>query len=451
MQTITTDKIIELANVQAVSLPDDALAMAKLSLLDWLVCARAGIEEPLAAGLRKFAATETATSDTSGTVGPASIAGGGRAPVRLAAMVNGAISHALDYDDTHFAHVGHLSVGIYPAVVATGEDIDASVTDLIAAFLLGAETAIRTGCVLGTDHYNRGFHQTATAGAFGATVATARLRGLDEQQLRYAIGLCASRASGLKSQFGTMGKPLNAGFSAANGVEATALAACGLTSAEDGLMGEQGFVPTHTTNESIQAEAQAWTDPPPDHFRFINNSYKFHACCHGTHAMIEGLSALVQKQECKPQEISSIEVRTNPRWLKVCDIDKPQTGLEVKFSYRWLAAMVFHGLATADDSVYTTELAQGNMLAELAGKVSVTGDDSLTDQQVQGKVCLSNGKEMPYSHDLEGQVDTGVLESRLLEKAQTVLGPKSEALLSLYERFDNLSARELGKYLGSSA
>ena len=142
MQTITTDKIIELANVQAASLPDDALAMAKLSLLDWLVCARAGIEEPLAAGLRKFAAAETATSvtsvtsDTSGTVGPASIAGGGRAPVRLAAMVNGAISHALDYDDTHFAHVGHLSVGIYPAVVATGEDIDASVTDLIAAFLL---------------------------------------------------------------------------------------------------------------------------------------------------------------------------------------------------------------------------------------------------------------------------------------------------------------------------
>ena len=150
MQTITTDKIIELANVQAASLPDDALAMAKLSLLDWLVCARAGIEEPLAAGLRKFAATETATSDTSGTVGPASIAGGGRAPVRLAAMVNGAISHALDYDDTHFAHVGHLSVGIYPAVVATGEDIGASVTDLIAAFLLGAETAIRT-CLLYTS------------------------------------------------------------------------------------------------------------------------------------------------------------------------------------------------------------------------------------------------------------------------------------------------------------
>jgi len=446
MQTITTEKIIDLATVQATSLPDHALATAKLSFLDWLVCSRAGIEEPLAKGLRQFAVAEGASDKTEG---PASIVGGGCAPVRLAAMINGAISHALDYDDTHFAHVGHLSVGIYPAVVATGEDIDASVTDMIAAFLVGAEAAIRTGCVLGTAHYNRGFHQTATAGAFGATVATARLRGLDAQQLRYALGFCASRASGLKSQFGTMGKPLNAGFSASNGVEATALAACGLTSAEDGLMGEQGFVQTHTNEESIQAEALAWTDPPPEHFRFVDNSYKFHACCHGTHAMIEGLSSLLQTQSCKPQEIASIEVHTNPRWLKVCDIDNPQTGLEVKFSYRWLAAMVFHGLATADDSVYTSELAHDDRLAELASKVSVTGDDSLTDQQVQGVVCLTDGKEFPYSYDLEGQMDRGILESRLFEKAHTVLGLKSDTLLSLYERFDSLPARELGEYLRS--
>ena len=447
MQTITTEKIIDLAAVQTTSLPADALAMAKLSLLDWLICARAGIEEPLAKGLRQFAAAEGASDKTEG---PASIVGGGCAPVRLAAMVNGAISHALDYDDTHFAHVGHLSVGIYPAIVAMGEDIDASVTDMIAAFLIGAEAAIRTGCVLGTAHYNHGFHQTATAGAFGATVATARLRGLDAQQLRYALGFCSSRASGLKSQFGTMGKPLNAGFSASNGVEATALAACGLTSAEDGLMGEQGFVQTHTTEESIQAEALAWTDPPPEHFRFIDNSYKFHACCHGTHAMIEGLSSLLETQSCKPQEITSIEVHTNPRWLKVCDIDNPQTGLEVKFSYRWLAAMVFHGLKTADDSVYTSELAHDDSLAELASKVLVTGDNSLSDQQVQGKVCLKNDEEFSYSHDLEGRQNSEALESRLKQKAQTVLGSKSEVLLSLYERFDNLSARELGGYLRSS-
>ncbi|MBW7883459.1 MAG: MmgE/PrpD family protein, partial [Caldilineaceae bacterium] len=66
---------------------------------------------------------------------------------------------------THFAHVGHLSVGVYPAALAAAEDVDASAEAMVAAFLVGAEAAIRVGLVLGRSHYNQGFHQTATAGA----------------------------------------------------------------------------------------------------------------------------------------------------------------------------------------------------------------------------------------------------------------------------------------------
>ena len=78
--------------------------------------------------------------------------------------------------------------------------------------------------VLGRKHYERGFHQTATAGAFGATVAAGRLLGLTSEQMRNALSLVGTRASGLKSQFGTMGKPFNAGVAASNGVEAALLA-----------------------------------------------------------------------------------------------------------------------------------------------------------------------------------------------------------------------------------
>ncbi len=157
--------------------------------------------------------------------------------------MNGATSHALDYDDTHFGHVGHPSVGIYPAALAVAEETGASAAAVADAFLLGAEASVRIGMLLGAVHYNRGFHQTATAGAFGATVAAGRLYGLNRAQMRAAIGLCATRASGLKSQFGTMGKPYNAGIAAANGVECAALARAGFTSADDGLEGPQGFVP----------------------------------------------------------------------------------------------------------------------------------------------------------------------------------------------------------------
>ena len=122
---------------------------------------------------------------------------------------------------------------------------DASAEEMITAFLLGAEGAIRVGMTLGRAHYNHGFHQTATAGAFGATLTAGRLLGLDRLQMRHALGLCGTRASGLTSQFGSMGKPFNAGIAAANGVECATLANLGFTSADDGLMGHQGFIGAH--------------------------------------------------------------------------------------------------------------------------------------------------------------------------------------------------------------
>ena len=271
--------ILDLAALPVGEIPESARRTARFSLFDWLVCGRAGEAEPLAVILRDYVGAE-------GGRPVASVFGGAKAPARAAALVNGATSHALDYDDTHFAHVGHPSVGIYPAALAVGEETGAAAAEVADAFLIGAEASIRIGMVLGAGHYNRGFHQTATAGAFGATIAAGRLYGLRREQMRVAIGLCATRASGLKSQFGTMGKPYNAGIAAANGVECAGLARAGFTSADDGLMGAQGFVPTHADTPEIAV------DVLPGTFLFEDIKYKLHACCHGTHAMIEALATL---------------------------------------------------------------------------------------------------------------------------------------------------------------
>src|SRR5262249_49548548 len=152
--------------------------------------------------------------------------------------------------------VGHPSVAIMPAALAAAEETDASGAALADAFLLGAEASVRLGMELGRAHYQRGFHQTATAGAFGATLAARRLTGLDATQLRHALSLIATRASGLKSQFGTMGKPFNAGIAAANGVEAAALAKRGFVSCDDGVAGPQGFIDTHSDAPDA---SEAWS------------------------------------------------------------------------------------------------------------------------------------------------------------------------------------------------
>ncbi|WP_425099188.1 MmgE/PrpD family protein [Tropicibacter sp. S64] len=413
------EELLDLAATPADVLPQDALRMAQNSLFDWLVCGRAGQGEPLSGILHQMAQAEGGSAEASVFGLP------GGYPARMAAMVNGAVSHALDYDDTHFAHIGHLSVGVYPAALAVGQARDLSLSEVVEAFLVGAEVAIRLGLVLTPGHYNRGFHMTATAGAFGATVAAGRLMRLTREQMRHAVGLCATRASGLKSQFGTMGKPWNAGIAASAGVECAWLALHGMTSAEDGLCGPQGFVATHS-----DAPDEAAFGAAPG-FLFGDIKYKFHACCHGTHAMIEGLLALPGEQRSR---VKALTLRTNPRWLRVCDKKAPQTGLEVKFSYGWLAGMVLRGMATGDDRVYADALAEDAALKDFASRVTVIGDETLSDMMAAGFVVLDSGEKVPFSHDLAAPIPQDRLQAALVRKAEAMIGQAGPALWHTLEQ-----------------
>ncbi len=429
------DDLIAFSAQPAADLPTSAVQLAKFSLLDWLVCGRAGVEEPVAQKLRVFGANE-------GGVQTASTFGGPKMPPRMAALINGAVSHALDYDDTHFSHIGHLSVGIYPAVLAAAEDVGATVSDLLAAFVIGAEAAIRIGTVLGVSHYNLGFHQTATAGAFGATVAAGRLYGLSSEQMRAAIGLCATRASGLKSQFGTMGKPYNAGIAASNGIECAQLARLDMTSCDDGLMGPQGFVATHNP-ETLPSEA-VWDQGSGNWLLLEDNKYKLHACCHGLHAMVEAL-LLAKDAGVTIDDVAEFVLRTNPRWLKVCDIKQPRTGLEVKFSYAWLAGMTLRGDVTGAPGTYTDATALDPALAAFAEKVTVIGDDTLTDLQVEGILRFKNGETREASFDLVAPLPMETLEGKLRSKAQACLGQEGADIWSILDQLDQMNAREIGR------
>lgn len=434
------DRILDLAALPAGALPEPALAMARFSLFDWLVCGRAGISEPLSGKLRRLAEAEAGN-------GTASVFGGTPAPARMAALVNGATSHALDYDDTHFGHVGHPSVAIFPAALAVAEEAGASASAVVEAFLVGAEASVRIGMALGAVHYNRGFHQTATAGAFGATIAAGRILGLTREEMRAAIGLCATRASGLKSQFGTMGKPYNAGIAASNGVECARLAKLGFTSADDGLAGAQGFLPTHSDAPDPDA---GWDRPPPGTFLFEDIKYKLHACCHGTHAMIEALlSARRERPDLSLDSVESLHLRTSPRWLAVCDIKAPRTGLEVKFSYNWLAGMVLSGKDTARDDTYSDALAADPDLAAFAGRVTVEGDAAVTDMQAEGFLKLADGTQLPISHDLGQRLPEAELAAGLRNKSRALLGNDCEILWQALEGLATLSARDLGRHTGA--
>lgn len=383
-----------------------AIEMMRLSLFDWAACGIAGAEEPLSRILRQKALTE-------GGAAEATLIGGGRVPARAAALVNGATSHALDYDDTHFAHIGHPSVAVIPAVLALAERDGHDMAALLSAALVGVEASIRTGVWLGRGHYQIGFHQTATAGAIGATLACGRLLGADADQMRAALGLAATRASGLKSQFGTMGKPYNAGIAAETGVEASLLARLGMTGAACGLSDPQGLGATHHGAADI-----AGLDGMGTVWLFETISHKFHACCHGLHAMLEAVGML----SVDPADIAAVEIRTAPRWLTVCNTPAPATGLGAKFSYRLTCAMALCGLITGAISTFTDAACTEPRLTSLRDKVTVVGDDALSEMQARVTVTLANGEAVTAFHDLDAPIPVAERSEKLRGKAEGLLG-----------------------------
>lgn len=396
------------AQTQSHDIPAPASRMMQLSLLDWAAVGIAGRDEPVSRLTRDMVLAE-------GGVPQASLIGHAtRVPARAAALVNGATSHALDYDDTHFAHIGHPSVAVIPAALAMAQARGLDAAAFQVAALIGVEASIRIGIWLGRDHYQTGFHQTGTAGAFGAGLAAARLMGLDAAGCAMVLGLLATRASGLKSQFGTMGKPFNAGLAAANGVEAADLVARGFIANPDALESPQGFGPTHAgqnMSEGLQSIGKEWM--------FESVSHKFHACCHGLHAALEACLTLAP---LKAGQIARIEVATHPRWMTVCNQTEPMTGLGAKFSYGTVLAMQILGHDTAVLDSYSAAVCADPAVQALRARVQVRADDSVAETAARVRIVLQDGNSLDATHDLNAPLSPDLRQQKLQTKARSLLG-----------------------------
>ncbi|WP_171176346.1 MmgE/PrpD family protein [Ruegeria sp. HKCCD8929] len=389
------------------STTQQARLVASLSALDWLAVGRAGAQEPVSRVLRDMVLEE-------GGHPHARLFGYGAAPLRAAALVNGTVSHALDYDDTHFAHIGHPSVAVFPAALAMAEWHEHPLVDLLEAALVGMELSIRVGLWLGRGHYQIGFHQTATAGAFGAAAAAGRLAGLSAEQMHMALGLTATQATGLKTQFGTMGKPYNAGIAAAAGVEAVQLIQRGFVANPDALEGPFGFGATHHGAQ----DASAALDGLGDEWLFETVSHKFHACCHGLHAALEAARSL----DIAEPEVAELKVRTHPRWMSVCNQPAPETGLGAKFSYRTVLAMSALGHDTARLDSYTDAICADPRLNSLRGRITVEADDGLSETQAHLSLLRRDGARREAEYDLQAPMSLSTREERVRAKAAKLIG-----------------------------
>jgi 2-methylcitrate dehydratase PrpD len=222
-----------------------------------------------------------------------------------AALVNGTLAHSLDFDDTHAAAVLHPGAPVIAAAFAAAEMTGAAGSEILAAVVAGYETGCRIALALPAGaHYDRGFHPSATCGAFGAAAAAARVFGLDAEGVASALGIALSQSAG-SLQFlanGAWTKRFQVGWAGLAGVTAATLARAGFKGAADALDGRHGFLrayaPTPQPDRVVQQLGEAW--------ELMQTGVKPYPSCRWAHAGIDAALALRAGHGLRGEEVESV-------------------------------------------------------------------------------------------------------------------------------------------------
>jgi 2-methylcitrate dehydratase PrpD len=284
--------------------------------------------------------------------GACSVAGDARAYApTAAALINGTLAHSLDFDDTHAEASLHSSAPIVPAALAAAEMTGASGKDLIAACVAGYEIQIRLSLALNpSEHYDRGFHPTATCGVFGATAAAGKLLGMDAAGIRNAFGIALSQAAGSMEFLadGAWTKRSHVGQAAQNGLICAVLAAEGFKGVKRAFEGKAGFfhayAPNATPARAVEGLEQSWET--------MRLAVKPYPSCRYTHAAVDGLLALMREHRFAADDVKEVEIGLpQTGWKIVGDPAdakaEPKSVVDGQFSMPFCAAVALreNGLA----------------------------------------------------------------------------------------------------------
>ncbi|MCO5397868.1 MmgE/PrpD family protein [Ralstonia soli] len=212
-----------------------------------------------------------------------------------AAFVNGAYGHGFEYDDAHGVSASHPGSCVIPAALAIGEDLGASLEEVITAMVAGYEVYTRIGVLAAPDLLKRGFHPHAVLSTFGAAAVAAKLRKFDAETTLHALSIALSHAAGTTEYTSTGGsiKRVHAGIGTRNGMVAADMAQAGITGPRAFLSGHKGFFRTFLQRgPGEQAEARFGLDQP---FEIGTVWLKAYCACYCTHAYIDAVRRFAKR------------------------------------------------------------------------------------------------------------------------------------------------------------
>ena len=436
-----TKKMVDFViNLRYEDLPEAAIEKTKQCILDGVGVIFAAMDDPIAAIMGSYLRE-------AGGPGLSSVIGLGlKTSPASAALGNGTLCHALDFDDFCLPALSHPTTTIMPAALAMAEYVGASGKDAILAFNAGYEIFCKVAGAMNPSHWYKGFHATGTFGTYGAVAAASKLLKLDEDQTTRAFGIASSLAAGLKQNIGTHTKPLHAGHAAENGIRAALLAQKGFTAANDAFEGRMGLARLMSDEQDFSvldkiADPLEIIDPAP----FI----KPHPSCGGTHASMNAMLYLVEEYDIKPEDVEEVWGGTNRGVYEQLIYTEPQSDIEARFSMQFVLAIILlerkGGLTR-----FTNEKVTDPKTVQLMKKIHRYEDPELSrtlplawvDKTATVKVRLKDGRELTRTADIR-HLTWDEVKEKYTECASVAL-PKNKVAesMNLLEHLDTVNDME---------
>lgn len=334
---------------------------------------------------------------------------GGKAPTVNAVMINSALIHGLDFDDTHAEAIVHPSACILPTALAIGEAKGLDGKSVITAAVSGYETMIRIGLAAKGGFHDRGFHATPICGVFAAALVAGKLLDLTTFQLQHALGICGSQAAGLQEFLndGTWVKRLHPGWAAHGGIISTLLAQKGYTGPYKVFEGRFGLFKGFFPDERKYALNQIDKDLGIK-WETLGISIKPYSCCHFVHSFLDCSLYLKNKYKIKNEDIKEIQCIISERGAEiVCkpiDIKRrPDSIYGAQFSLPFtIATILLKGKLSIKE--FSEENLKDPEILKLASKVNYIIDPNIRNQKYfPGHVKIEMNSGKVYEHAIKEQ------------------------------------------------
>jgi 2-methylcitrate dehydratase PrpD len=357
-------------------LPADVVESTRFRMLDVIGLALAGLGTGFGRSVRN-AALALAPG------GPARLLGTGeRVGVTSAALTNGALSQAMEFDDTHNESIVHMSGPAVATGLALAEIRPISGRDLIAAIAIGNEISCRVGSVAPGQFHKRGFHPTGLFATFGTTYLAGKLLGLAPAELANAAGIAGSFASGILECWvdGTQSKYLHPGWAAQSGITAAFLADAGATGPEAVFEGRFGLIASHLQDADAEKDFGRIDGRLGTFWESQRASFKPFPAAHVIHPYIDAILRLRREHAIDPAAVARIVVPVAPYILPivcepVAEKRRPRSDAHGRVSMQYTLAEALYAGRLGKDA-YGQSALENPAILRLADLVEVEADPS---------------------------------------------------------------------------